>query len=150
MKRNAERRSRRRSLDRRGSGLAPLLTAALAGMAGGLVAPLIFPSLAGRARPAAKGAIKAGLALFERARVATAELGESATDLFAEAKAEFEGERLQFGIGAGTAGAMAGAAESHPDTRAAAEIRPLREMIKPREMPREEEAAKERMVGPYG
>lgn len=70
-----------------------LATAMVAGLVGGLIAPLVYPSLARGARPAAKRALKAGISAFERGRVAAAELSEHASDLYAEARAEYEDEQ---------------------------------------------------------
>lgn len=67
-----------------------VLLALAAGLAGGMLAPLLFPS---GARPAAKSAVKAALALYERGREAAAEFGEVASDILAEAQAEFADER---------------------------------------------------------
>ena len=70
-----------------------LVTALAAGLAGGLIAPLIYPTIARTARPASKKVLKAGMAAVERGRVAAAELAEHASDLFAEARAEYDEER---------------------------------------------------------
>ena len=70
-----------------------VLLALAAGLAGGMLAPLLFPSAARGARPAAKSAVKAALALYERGREAAAEFGEVASDILAEAQAEFADER---------------------------------------------------------
>src|SRR5579884_3664504 len=78
-------------VSRRGSGRFGRLVAALAaGVAGGLVAPLIYPAVARNARPLAKQAFRASIAAFDRGRIAVAEFGEQASDLLAEAKAEYE------------------------------------------------------------
>jgi hypothetical protein len=71
-----------------------VLLALAAGVAGGMLAPLLFPN-AGRAgvRPAAKSAVKAALTLYERGREVAAEFGETASDILAEAQAEFAEER---------------------------------------------------------
>ena len=69
-----------------------LMTALVAGVAGGLIAPLIYPAVARNARPAARKALKAGIAAIEHGRVATAEFAEHASDLMAEARAEYEAE----------------------------------------------------------
>jgi hypothetical protein len=76
----------------RSGGFGRLVTALAAGIAGGLIAPLIYPAVARGARPAAKRAMKASIAAFERGRVAAAELSEHASDLFAEARAEYDDE----------------------------------------------------------
>jgi hypothetical protein len=70
-----------------------LVTALAAGLAGGLLAPLVYPALARNARPATRKAMKAGIAAFERGREAAAEFGERASDLMAEARAEYDEER---------------------------------------------------------
>ena len=53
-----------------------------------LLSPLWQPLLARWGRPAAKGAVKSGLAAYEVARVRLAEFGEKAQDLVAEAQVE--------------------------------------------------------------
>ncbi|MGK9235668.1 DUF5132 domain-containing protein [Inquilinus limosus] len=71
-----------------------VLTALVAGIVGAAIAPHVLPRLSNAARPAAKGAIKTGLALYERGRETLAEWGETAEDLVAEVQAERE-EDLQ-------------------------------------------------------
>jgi hypothetical protein len=61
-----------------------------AGVAGGLVAPLLYPTVARNARPVTRKALKAGMAALDRGREIAAELGEQAGDLLAEARAEYE------------------------------------------------------------
>lgn len=72
------------------SGLATGL-ALSAGVA--LLGPLWRPVVARWGRPAAKGAVKGGLAAYEVARTRVAELGEKAQDLLAEAQIERATER---------------------------------------------------------
>jgi H+/Cl- antiporter ClcA len=74
--------------------------ALIAGVAGGLVAPLLYPSVARNARPVTRKALKAGMAAFERGREIAAELGEQAGDLLAEARAEYDDERKPLAAGA--------------------------------------------------
>jgi len=74
----------------RSHGFARLLTAVAAGLAGGLVAPLLYPAVARGARPAARKVLIAGIAAFEHGREAAARLGEHASDLMAEAQAEYD------------------------------------------------------------
>jgi len=69
-----------------------LVTALAAGIAGGLIAPLIYPAVARNARPAARKALKAGIVAVERGRVVVAEFAEHASDLVAEARAEYDVE----------------------------------------------------------
>jgi hypothetical protein len=69
-----------------------LVTALAAGVAGGLIAPLIYPAVARNARPTARKALKAGIAAVEHGRVAAAEFAEHASDLMAEARAEYDEE----------------------------------------------------------
>lgn len=69
-----------------------IATALVAGIAGGLIAPLIYPAVARNARPAARKALKAGIAAVEHGRVAAAEFTERASDLMAEARAEYDAE----------------------------------------------------------
>jgi hypothetical protein len=70
-----------------------LVTALVAGVAGGLIAPLIYPAVARNARPTARKALKAGIAAMEHGRVAVAEFAEHASDLMAEARAEYDQEQ---------------------------------------------------------
>lgn len=70
----------------------------MAGVAGGLVAPLLYPSVARNARPVTRKALKAGMAAFERGREIAAELGEQAGDLLAEARAEYDDERKPLAV----------------------------------------------------
>lgn len=58
-----------------------------------LLGPLWRPALARWGRPAAKGAVRSGLAAYEVARERFAELGEKAQDLLAEAQIERATER---------------------------------------------------------
>jgi hypothetical protein len=69
-----------------------VLTALVAGFAGGVMASLVLPNASRSIRPAAKSAIKAGLALYETGRERVAELGEATSDLIAEVRAEREEE----------------------------------------------------------
>lgn len=69
------------------------MTAVLAGVAGGLMAPLVLPRLERNFRPATKGLFKTGIALYERGREKAAELGEFASDMMAEARAEYDAEQ---------------------------------------------------------
>ena len=70
-----------------------LATALMAGLVGGLLAPLVYPALARNARPVSRKAMKTGIAAFERGREIAAEWGEHASDLMAEARAEYEEEQ---------------------------------------------------------
>ena len=67
-----------------------LVTALAAGIIGGLMAPLVYPALARNARPATRKAMRAGIAAFERGRELAAELSERASDVMAEARAEYD------------------------------------------------------------
>jgi len=78
---------------RRSGRFGTILTAALAGVAGGLIAPLILPRLERNFRPAAKSLFKTGIAFYERGRERAAEMGEFASDMIAEARAEYEAEQ---------------------------------------------------------
>ena len=70
-----------------------LATALAAGIVGGLLAPLIYPALSRNARPVTRKAMKAGIVAFERGREIAAEWGERASDLMAEARAEYDEEQ---------------------------------------------------------
>jgi hypothetical protein len=84
---------------------AAFATALAAGIVGGLFAPLILPGLARGLRPAAKSTFKTALAVYERGRETAAELGEMASDIFAEARAEHEAEQNPPPAAVGAAGA---------------------------------------------
>ena len=73
--------------------LGTLVTALAAGFAGGLLAPLVLPRLERNIRPATKRLSKTGIALYERGRERAAEIGELASDVMAEARAEYEAEQ---------------------------------------------------------
>lgn len=74
-----------------------IATALLAGFAGGLLAPLLLPRLERNIRPATKSMFKTGIALYERGRERAAELGEMASDMLAEARAEYEADQAVAG-----------------------------------------------------
>ena len=78
---------------RRSGRLGTIVTAMLAGVAGGLMAPLILPRLERNLRPATKSLFKTGIALYERGREKAAEMGEYASDVMAEARAEYDAEQ---------------------------------------------------------
>ena len=78
---------------RRSGRLGTIATALLAGVAGGLMAPLILPRLERNIRPATKSLFKTGIAFYERGREKAAEMGELASDMMAEARAEYEAEQ---------------------------------------------------------
>src|SRR6267143_5564858 len=82
-----------------------LVTALVAGFAGGLLAPLVLPRLERNIRPATKSLFKTGIALYERGRERAAEIGELASDMMAEARAEYEAEQQPMPNGEGNAGA---------------------------------------------
>lgn len=78
---------------RRPGGFGTIVTALLAGFAGGLLAPLVLPRLERNIRPATKSMFKTGIAFYERGRERAAEIGEMASDMMAEARAEYEAEQ---------------------------------------------------------
>ena len=57
------------------------------------MAPLILPRFERNLRPATKRMFKTGIALYERGRERAAEIGEMASDMMAEARAEYEAEQ---------------------------------------------------------
>jgi hypothetical protein len=71
-----------------------IVTALAAGFAGGLLAPLVLPRLQRDIRPATKRLFKTGIALYEGGRERAAELSELASDVMAEARAEYEAELI--------------------------------------------------------
>ena len=78
---------------RRSGRFGTIATAVLAGVAGGLMAPLLLPRLERNFRPATKSLFKTGIALYERGRERAAEMGEFASDMMAEARAEYDAEQ---------------------------------------------------------
>jgi|SRR5215469_6377213 hypothetical protein len=78
---------------RRRGRLGTMVTALAAGFAGGLLAPLVLPRVERSIRPATKRLFKTGITLYERGRERAAEIGELASDLMAEARAEYEAEQ---------------------------------------------------------
>lgn len=80
-----------------------IVTGLLAGLAGGMMAPLILPAMGRNFRPASKRLFKTGIALYERGRERAAELGEAAGDIMAEARAEYDAERTAAGAEGGDA-----------------------------------------------
>ena len=78
---------------RRSGRFGTIVTAILAGVAGGLMAPLVLPRLERNFRPAAKSLFKTGIGLYERGRERAAEMGEFASDMMAEARAEYDAEQ---------------------------------------------------------
>jgi hypothetical protein len=82
---------------RRSGRLGTIVTAVLAGVAGGLMAPLILPRLERNFRPATKSLFRTGIALYERGRERAAEMGEFASDMMAEARAEYDAEQSAAG-----------------------------------------------------
>ena len=82
---------------RRPRRLGTIITAVLAGVAGGLAAPLILPRVERNLRPATKRLFKTGIALYERGRERAAEIGEFTSDMMAEARAEYDAEQVLAG-----------------------------------------------------
>lgn len=80
------------AVQRRRGRFATVVTALVAGFAGGMMAPLVLPRLERNIRPATKSLFRKGLALYERGRERAAEIGEFASDMMAEARAEYEAE----------------------------------------------------------
>jgi hypothetical protein len=70
----------------------PLARMALGAVVGAAGVALFGPTVAQRARPAAKAALKAVLAAMHEAQVRGAEIAEAAQDLYSEAKAEAAAE----------------------------------------------------------
>ena len=54
----------------------------------GIVAPMLFPTIARATRPGVGAAIRAGVLAWERGREKLAEFGEYAEDMVAEARAQ--------------------------------------------------------------
>ncbi len=64
----------------------------LVGVGLALVAPILLPAVASLVKPLAKGVLKGGLTLADKAREFAGEAGEQVSDLVAEAKAEHYGK----------------------------------------------------------
>ncbi len=87
-----------------GNGWKSAVTLVVGGLIGVVLAPSVAPALGRLIRPAAKAGLRAGWVLFERGRVAAAELRETVEDITAEVRAEIEEERgMQQTAAAGTA-----------------------------------------------
>jgi hypothetical protein len=69
-----------------------LFFALIAGALGGALTAVLRPSIPDSARPVVKSAARAGIRLYEQAREIIGEWAETASDIFAEAKAELEEE----------------------------------------------------------
>jgi hypothetical protein len=89
------------AMRRRHGRFGTIVTALAAGFAGGLLAPLVLPQLERNIRPASKQLLKTGIALYERGRERAAEIGELASDMMAEARAEYEAEQQPMPNGEG-------------------------------------------------
>jgi hypothetical protein len=76
-----------------------VVTGLAIGIGGVILAPMVAPVLVSVVKPAAKAAMRGGLALYEgglalygKGRDATVEAGEALSDLVAEARSELEQE----------------------------------------------------------
>jgi hypothetical protein len=65
-----------------------VLTALVAGMIGGALAPLVWPAATRAARPTAKRVLRAGLFAYDRGCEMAAEWTEATSDMIAEVQAE--------------------------------------------------------------
>ena len=68
------------------------VTGVAVGLGAVLLGPTLLPAIGGVLRPAAKAVIKGGLVLY---RETVSEIGELASDLVAEARAELENGKAQ-------------------------------------------------------
>jgi hypothetical protein len=75
-----------------------------------LLAPTVLPAIGRVLRPAAKAAIKGGMVFY---RETVSEIGEVASDLFEEARAELEQGSGQAKSGAATRGSSHARSEGH-------------------------------------
>ena len=75
-----------------GAGMA---TGLAVGVAAAFLRPLWLPVMARWGRPAAKAAVKQGVLAYELGRERVAEIGESMSDLVAEAQVELAAERAR-------------------------------------------------------
>ena len=65
-----------------------VVTALAVGVGGALLAPLVAPAVTNVLRPAAKAVIKGGILAYDKGREAAAQLGETTSDIAAEARAD--------------------------------------------------------------
>src|SRR5437763_13759947 len=70
-----------------------VIFALIAGAVGAALGPVVRPVVSSKFRPAAKGAIRAGLFMYEQARQTVGEWAETASDLVAEVQSELEEEQ---------------------------------------------------------
>lgn len=75
-----------------------MATGLAVGIAAAVLRPLWLPLMARWGRPAAKAAIKQGVLAYELGRERVAEIGESMSDLVAEAQVELAAERAKQGL----------------------------------------------------
>lgn len=65
-----------------------VVTGLAIGVGTAVLAPVIAPAVSGLLRPAAKAVIKGGILAYDWSRQAAAQVGEAASDMAAEARAE--------------------------------------------------------------
>jgi uncharacterized protein DUF5132 len=65
-----------------------IVTGLAIGVGAAVVAPLVAPAVTNLLRPAAKAAIKGGIMVYDRGREAVAQVGEAASDMVAEVRAD--------------------------------------------------------------
>ncbi len=65
-----------------------IVTGLAVGIGTAVLIPAVAPALGSALRPAAKAAIKGGILAYDRGRQAMAQLGEFASDMAAEARAD--------------------------------------------------------------
>lgn len=65
-----------------------IVTGLAIGVGSAIVAPLLVPALGGLLRPAAKAVIKGGIVAYDWGRQAAAQVGETTSDMVAEARAD--------------------------------------------------------------
>lgn len=65
-----------------------IITGVAVGIGTAVLLPAVVPAVSGLLRPAAKAAIKGGILAYDRGRQAMAQMGEMASDMVAEARAD--------------------------------------------------------------
>lgn len=84
-----------------------IVTGLAIGVGAAVVAPLIMPAVGGLLRPAAMAVIKGGILAYDQGRQAVARLGESASDMVAEARSDVQANGSAAGAGAAPSEAQA-------------------------------------------
>lgn len=82
-----------------------IVTGLAIGIGTAVLAPVIAPAVSTLVRPAAKAVIKGGIVVYDWGRQAAAQVGEAASDMAAEARAEAHPPQTTAATDSGIAGA---------------------------------------------